>query len=103
MVARQPALAGQASPAAAGPGGGVPGEGADFLISRVVDTISKEVRSEEGLMKYLRAVMALRGSPYFAAVPTATRVRLQVGDYWGRARPRQPYCLGGFAVGRSLL
>ncbi|GAB4815145.1 hypothetical protein N2152v2_002191 [Parachlorella kessleri] len=77
VVARQPALTGQAPPAAAGPGGGVPGEGADFLISRIVDTISKEVRSEEGLVKYLRAVMALRGSPYFAAVPTATRVRLQ--------------------------
>jgi hypothetical protein len=63
---------------AAPPPPGAPGEGADFLIGRIVDTISKEVRSEEGLLKYLRMVMALKASPYFASIPTATRVRLQV-------------------------
>lgn len=58
-----------------------PGGGADFLIGRVVDTMSKEVKSEEGLLRYLGMVMALKESPYFAVIPTATRVRLQVlGD-----------------------
>lgn len=63
------------------PGSSQPSEGANFLVSRIVDTMSKEIKSEEGLITYLRMVMALQGSPYLSTVPTATRVRLQVWCY----------------------
>ena len=43
------------------------------------DTLSKEVRAEGALLRYLRMLLALRGRPHLALATTATRVRLQVG------------------------
>ena len=55
------------------------GEGADFVIGCVADTLSKDIRTGAGLLRYLAALSALRGAPCLALLRTATRLRLQVG------------------------
>jgi hypothetical protein len=47
-----------------------------FLLP--ADTLSKDVRTEAGLLRYLHMLMALRDRPHLALLSTATRVRLQV-------------------------
>jgi hypothetical protein len=42
------------------------------------DALSKEIKTERGLLRYLHMLMALRGRPHLALLSTATRVRLQV-------------------------
>lgn len=42
------------------------------------DTISKEIRAEGALLRYLHTLLCLRGRPHLALATTATRVRLQV-------------------------
>lgn len=67
----------------------VAGEGADFAVDRITDTLSKEVRTEAGLLRYLHMLMALRGRPHLALLSTATRVRLQ-GEMYLLTQPGGP-------------
>ena len=46
--------------------------------------MSKEIKTERGLLRYLHMLMALRGRPHLALLSTATRVRLQVRRQAGR-------------------
>lgn len=61
-------------------------------LPRCADVLSKEIRTEPGLLRYLHMLLALRGRPHLALLSTATRVRLQV-----RALPAGQ--LGGPASG----
>lgn len=68
----------------------VAGEGADFAVDRITDVLSKEVKTEAGLLRYLSMLMALGGRRHLALLSTATRVRLQVR--WGVG------CLAGLCM-----
>lgn len=57
-------------------GGHKPGEGANFVLTEVIDTLQK-IKAEGSLLKYLRALIALQYSPYLAATQTVTKLRLQ--------------------------
>lgn len=57
-------------------GGHVPGEGADFLIGEVTDTITR-VKTETGHLQYLGALLALAGSPHLKSLSIMTKLRLQ--------------------------
>ncbi|PSC73443.1 K(+)-stimulated pyrophosphate-energized sodium pump [Micractinium conductrix] len=70
-------------------GGHLAGEGADFAVDRITDTLSKEIRTEQGLLRSLRMLMALRGRPHLALLSTATRVRLQ-GEVYLLSQPGGP-------------
>lgn len=67
----------------------VAGEGADFLLDRIVDVMSKEVRSEAAVVRYLKALMALKGSPYLGTLRTSMRIRLQ-GEIYALTQPGGP-------------
>lgn len=53
-----------------------PGEGANFVLTEVTDTLQK-IKAEGSLLKYLRALIALQYSPYLASTQTVTKLRLQ--------------------------
>jgi len=57
-------------------GGHTPGEGADFLLGEVTDTVTR-VRTEQGLLTYLSCLKALGGAPYLRSLKAITRLRLQ--------------------------
>ena len=57
-------------------GGHKPGEGANFVLTEVTDTLQK-IKAEGSLLKYLRALIALQYSPYLNATQTVTKLRLQ--------------------------
>ncbi|KAI7841005.1 hypothetical protein COHA_005233 [Chlorella ohadii] len=65
------------------------GEGADFALDQIVDTISKEIRAEGALLRYLHTLLCLRGRPHLALATTATRVRLQ-GELYLLSQPGGP-------------
>lgn len=67
----------------------VAGEGADFLIDRIVDVLSREVRSEAAVIKYLEALGGLRRSSHFSSLRTSTRIRLQ-GELYSLTQPGGP-------------
>lgn len=52
------------------------GEGADFLLGEVTDTISR-VRTEQGLLTYLSCLKALGGAAHLRSLKAITRLRLQ--------------------------
>ncbi|KAL4424031.1 hypothetical protein ABPG75_001332 [Micractinium tetrahymenae] len=70
-------------------GGHLAGEGTDFAVDRMTDTLSKEIRTEQALLRYLRMLMALRGRPHLGLLRTATRVRLQ-GELYLLSQPGGP-------------
>ena len=51
--------------------------GADFLIDRIVDILAKEIRAEDAVVRYLKALTALQDSGPLKTIRTSTRVRLQ--------------------------
>ncbi|KAL3154406.1 hypothetical protein ABBQ32_013879 [Trebouxia sp. C0010 RCD-2024] len=53
-----------------------PGEGANFVLTEVTDTLQK-IKAEGSLLKYLRALIALQYSPYLTMTQTVTKLRLQ--------------------------
>jgi hypothetical protein len=57
-------------------GGHTPGEGADFLLGEVTDTVTR-VRTEQGLLTYLSCLKALGGAPHLKSLKAITRLRLQ--------------------------
>jgi len=57
-------------------GGSHPGEGADFLIGEVTETITR-VRTEQGLLTYLSCLKALGGAVHLESLKSITRLRLQ--------------------------
>lgn len=57
-------------------GGHTPGEGADFLLGEVTDTVTR-VRTEQGLLTYLSCLQALGGAPHLKSLKAITRLRLQ--------------------------
>lgn len=57
-------------------GGHTPGEGADFLLGEVTDTVTR-VRTEQGLLTYLSCLKALGGAPHLRSLKAITRLRLQ--------------------------
>lgn len=61
-------------------GGHVPGEGADFVLTEVTDTLQK-MKAEGSILKYLSALLELKYSPYLAATRKITRLRLQAELY----------------------
>jgi len=77
-------------PAPPSPGSSpVPGEGADFLLNRIIDVLSKEIRSEAALRRYLEAIASLCGSPFLRTLRTSTRIRLQ-GELYALTQPGGP-------------
>ncbi len=77
-------------PSAPAPGTApVPGEGADFVVDRVVDMLAREVRAEPAMLRYLRAVTAMKESPWLKNIRTSTRVRLQ-GELYSLTQPGGP-------------
>jgi hypothetical protein len=70
-VTHRAAVAAIAVGAAAGAG-----EGADFLLGEVTDTISR-VRTEQGLLTYLHCLKALGGAHHLRCLKAITRLRLQ--------------------------
>lgn len=70
-------------------GGHLAGEGTDFAVDRLTDAMSKEIRAEQALLRYLRMLLALRGRPHLALLRTATRVRLQ-GELYMLSQPGGP-------------
>ena len=65
------------------------GEGADFVIDRIVDILGREIRSEAAVLRYLTALTALRDSSCLKGIRTATRVRLQ-GELYALTQPGGP-------------
>lgn len=64
--------------------------GADFAIDRIIDALAKDIRSEAAVLKYLRALMALKRSPYLQeGIRTSTRIRLQ-GELYALTQPGGP-------------
>lgn len=61
-------------------GGHDPGEGADFVLTEVTETLQK-TRAHASLLKYLSALLSLKDSPYLATTRTVTRLRLQAELY----------------------
>jgi hypothetical protein len=61
-------------------GGHTPGEGADFAVAEATATISR-VRSEQGLLAYLEALVALAPALRHRALGVTTRLRLQAELY----------------------
>jgi hypothetical protein len=70
-------------------GGAVSAGGADFVVDRIVDILGREVRAEAAVIKYLRALTALRDSPGLRVLRTSTRVRLQ-GELYALTQPGGP-------------
>ncbi len=61
-------------------GGHVPGEGADFVLTEVTDTLQK-MKAEGSLLKYLSALITMKYSPYLATTKKITKLRLQAELY----------------------
>ncbi len=61
-------------------GGHVPGEGADFVLTEVTDTLRK-MKAEGSLLKYLSALMTMKYSPYMPPTKKITKLRLQAELY----------------------
>ncbi|GBF87356.1 K-stimulated pyrophosphate-energized sodium pump protein [Raphidocelis subcapitata] len=57
-------------------GGHTPGEGTDFVVAEVTETIPR-VRSEQGLLSYLRALIALGPTLRERGLGVTTKLRLQ--------------------------
>lgn len=57
-----------------------PGEGTDFVLTEVTDTLSK-MKSQHSLQKYLEVLLCLAESPHLATVRTITKLRLQAELY----------------------
>ncbi|WIA11477.1 hypothetical protein OEZ85_011591 [Tetradesmus obliquus] len=70
-------------------GGHMPGEGADFLLGEVTDTISR-VRTEQGLLTYLHCLKALGGAHHLKSLKAITRLRLQ-SELYSLTSPGGPY------------
>eukprot|EP00775_Hariotina_reticulata_P006052 gene6052-6290_t len=70
-------------------GGHIPGEGADFLIGEVTETITR-VRTEQGLLTYLSCLKALEGAAHLKSLKSITRLRLQ-SELYGLTSPGGPY------------
>lgn len=77
-------------------GGHTPGEGADFLLGEVTDTVTR-VRTEQGLLTYLSCLKALGGAPHLKSLKAITRLRLQSELY----SLTSPGGRGGGGVGAS--
>ena len=56
----------------------IEGAGADFVIGCVADTLSKDIRTEAGQLRYLATLSSLRGAPCMALLRATTKLRLQV-------------------------
>jgi len=74
-----------ATPVGPGPAPGDAGAargpaGATFLVTQVAQAL-RELNGEEALLKHLRALQGVGGSPVLDAVPTMVRVRLQIELY----------------------
>ena len=67
----------------------VAGEGADFVVDRIADILAREVHAEAAVLRYLRALTALRESPNLKSIRTSTRVRLQ-GELYALTQPGGP-------------
>ncbi|KAK9822986.1 hypothetical protein WJX81_000828 [Elliptochloris bilobata] len=74
------ALAGFPAPSGAAEGARADGEGADFVITTVTDTMHL-MREEQSLLRYLHALAGLRDSPFLARCKRTTRLRLQAELY----------------------
>ncbi|DBB03908.1 TPA: hypothetical protein ACH3X1_012993 [Trebouxia sp. C0004] len=61
-------------------GGHVPGEGADFVLTEMTDTLQK-MKAEGSLLKYLSALMTMKYSPYMPPTKKITKLRLQAELY----------------------
>lgn len=61
-------------------GGHVPGQGTDFVLTEVTDTLQK-MKSKDSLLRYLSVLLTLRQSPYLATARKVTRLRLQAELY----------------------
>jgi hypothetical protein len=77
-------------------GGHTPGEGADFLLGEVTDTVTR-VRTEQGLLTYLSCLKALGGAPHLKSLKAITRLRLQ-SELYSLTSPGQ---MSGRGVGRK--
>lgn len=70
-------------------GGHTPGEGADFLLGEVAETVTR-VRTEQGLLTYLSCLKALGGAPHLKSLKAITRLRLQ-SELYSLTSPGGPY------------
>lgn len=61
-------------------GGHVAGEGSDFVLTEVTDTLQK-MKAEGSLLRYLSALMTMKYSPYMATTKQITKLRLQAELY----------------------
>lgn len=61
-------------------GGHVPGEGADFVLTEVTDTLQK-MKAEGSLLRYLSALITMKYSPYMPPTKKITKLRLQAELY----------------------
>ena len=61
-------------------GGHKSGEGANFVLTEVTDTLQK-IKAQGSLLRYLDALIALKYSPYLATTQTVTKLRLQAELY----------------------
>ena len=57
-------------------GSHVPGQGTDFVLTEVTDTL-RNMKSQNSLLKYLSVLLTLKRSPYLATARKVTRLRLQ--------------------------
>lgn len=58
----------------------VRGEGTDFVLTEVTDTLRK-MKSQSSLNAYLEVLLSLKPSPYLATARKVTRLRLQAELY----------------------
>lgn len=58
------------------------------------DTLSKEIRAEGALLRYLHMLLGLRGRAHLALATTATRVRLQARGAWRQGKQRCTEAVG---------
>lgn len=70
-------------------GGHTPGEGADFLLGEVTETITR-VRTEQGLLTYLSCLKSLGGAAHLRSLKAITRLRLQ-SELYSLTSPGGPY------------
>lgn len=66
-----------------------PGSGADFLLGEVSDMLGR-IRSEAGLLQYLVALQALKGSPHLRTLHNITSLRLQ-SELYSLTSPGGPH------------
>lgn len=78
-------------------GGHTPGEGADFLLGEVTETVTR-VRTEQGLLTYLSCLKALGGAPHLKSLKAITRLRLQ-SELYSLTSPGEWMSCGGWWTG----